>query len=69
MTIVLKKREAGFVLAESLVTLILISTALCFEYEQLKDFKDHDIRLQKQCQDATQERIHALESWYEYAKK
>ncbi|MBM7436243.1 hypothetical protein [Leuconostoc rapi] len=65
----MKKRKAGFVLAEALVTLILVSTALCFEYEQLKDFNHHDIRLKKQYQEATQERINALEAWYDYAKK
>lgn len=67
--IVSKKSKKGFVLAEALITLILVSTALCFEYEQLKDFNYHDKRLKKQYQNATQERINALEAWYDYAKK
>lgn len=64
-----KTRKSGFVLAEALVSLILVSTAITFEYEQIRHFRQQDMRLKKAYQHVSEERIMAVEAWHEYVKK
>lgn len=64
-----KTRKSGFVLAEALVSLILVSTAITFEYEQIRHFRQQDMRLKKAYQHVSEERITAVEAWHEYVKK
>ncbi|MBZ6007708.1 hypothetical protein KIJ00_00300 [Leuconostoc gelidum subsp. aenigmaticum] len=64
-----KRRKSGFVLAEALISLVLISTAITFEYEQVRNFKQQDTRLKIQYQNASTQRAAAIKSWHDYVEK
>ncbi len=67
--IVLKRRKSGFVLAEALISLLLVSTAITFEYEQVRNFKQQDKRLRIQYQNVSQQRVDAIKAWHDYVEK
>lgn len=65
----LKRRKSGFVLAEALISLLLISTAITFEYEQVRNFKQQDTRLKIEYQNISAQRATAIKSWHDYVEK
>lgn len=65
----LKNQQSAFVLAEALMSLILISLAVAFEYEQVQSFQRQDAQLKKQFQNTLKEREIALQSWHDYVEK
>ena len=65
----LKRRKSGFVLAEALISLLLISTAITFEYEQVRNFKQQDACLKIEYQHVSVQRATAIKSWHDYVEK
>ena len=60
---IIQNNQSAFVLAESMLALILVSVCMSFEYEQVHQFHIHKSNLERKLKVAERERIDAMNQW------
>jgi len=60
---IIQNKQSAFVLAESMLALILVSVCMSFEYVQVDQFHIHKSNLERKLKVAERERIDAINQW------
>ncbi|EEJ41932.1 hypothetical protein [Leuconostoc mesenteroides] len=60
---IIQNKQSAFVLAESMLALIIVSVCMSFEYEQVHQFHIHKSNLERKLKVAERERIDAMNQW------